>query len=75
MAFKMIGKVAHIGLDLVLVTGFLAGVKRNTGLHLNVDKLENENVRYYTNQYLNFGEKIFDYSTAYLNSSDYFTRK
>lgn len=71
----MIGKVAHIGFDLILVTGFLAGVKRNTGLQLDVDKFENESIRYYSKQYLQFGEKLFDYSTAYLNSSDYFTRK
>ena len=71
----MLTKAIHIGFDLVLVTGFLAGVKRNTGLQLNVDKFENETVRYYAKQYLNVGETIFDYSTAYLNGSEYFSRK
>ncbi|KAK6455151.1 uncharacterized protein RJT20DRAFT_55042 [Scheffersomyces xylosifermentans] len=71
----MIGKAVHIGVDLVLVSAFLAGVKRNTGLTVDLDQIENESVRYYSGKYLGVGEKVFDFSSAYFSSSDYFTRK
>lgn len=39
------------------------------------DKLESESATYYGKIYLNFGESVFDFSSAWLGSSDYFTRK
>ncbi|KAL7663424.1 hypothetical protein ABC855_g4155 [[Candida] zeylanoides] len=71
----MIGKVAHIGADLVLVSAFLAGVRRNTNLVLDTEKISNEDIKYYTEKYLGVGEKVFDYSAAYLGSSEYFKRR
>ncbi|CAN3375282.1 mitofissin [Diutina rugosa] len=70
-----LSKAAHIGLDLALLSGFLAGVKRNTGLMPNTDKIQNDTVRDYTEKYLKFGDTIYDWSVAYLSSSDYFVRK
>ncbi|ABN66589.1 predicted protein, partial [Scheffersomyces stipitis CBS 6054] len=70
-----IGKAIHIGVDLALVSAFLAGVKRNTGLTVDFDKIENKEIQYYSGKYLDVGEKVFDYSAAWLASSDYFKRK
>ncbi|CAK9439192.1 uncharacterized protein LODBEIA_P34160 [Lodderomyces beijingensis] len=71
----MIGKITHIGIDLVLISGFLAGVKRATGIQPNLDLIENKDVRYYTGKYLGLGESVLDSSAAFLGSSGYFTRK
>ena len=61
--FKMIGRLAHISFDLVLISGFLAGV------------IENKDVQYYATKYLNLGESVFDNTAAFLGNSQYFTRK
>ncbi|KAF5211247.1 hypothetical protein E0198_002548 [Clavispora lusitaniae] len=68
------GKAIHYGFDLVIVSAFLAGVRRNTGLTPDLDMLPNESANYYAQKYLDIGESIFDYSSAYLRSSDYFKR-
>ena len=57
------------------MSAFLAGVKRNTGLTVDFDKIENKEIQYYSGKYLDVGEKVFDYSAAWLASSDYFKRK
>ena len=73
--FKMIGRLAHISFDLVLISGFLAGVKRTTGKNTNLDSIENKDVQYYATKYLNLGESVFDNTAAFLGNSQYFTRK
>lgn len=72
----MIGRIVHISADLALFSAFLAGVKRNTGLTPNLDHAtSSQDVKYYAGKYLDMGETIFDYTSAYLGSSDYFQRK
>ncbi|CAD1812233.1 hypothetical protein FOB58_004358 [Candida parapsilosis] len=71
----MIGRLAHIGFDLVLISGFLAGVKRATGVQPNLDLIENKDVRNYTGKFLGLGEQVLDSSAAFLGSSQFFTRK
>ncbi|KGQ99538.1 hypothetical protein MG1_02701 [Candida albicans GC75] len=73
--FKMIGRLAHISFDLVLISGLLAGVKRTTGITPNLDSIENKDVQYYATKYLNLGESVFDNTAAFLGNSQYFTRK
>ncbi|CAH6721701.1 hypothetical protein CLIB1444_07S00474 [[Candida] jaroonii] len=70
----MIGKLIHYGADLVLVSTALAGLKRSSGLTPNLDS-QSKDIQYYSNMYLDIGEKILDYSTAYCSSSDYFKRR
>ncbi|KAK6462252.1 hypothetical protein DFJ63DRAFT_341911 [Scheffersomyces coipomensis] len=71
-----IGKAVHYGVDLVLVSAFLAGLKRSTGLTVDFDAFDNNsNLKYYSGKYLDVGEKVFDFSAAFLSSSDYFKRK
>ncbi|CCG25827.1 hypothetical protein CORT_0C04530 [Candida orthopsilosis Co 90-125] len=71
----MIGRLAHIGFDLVLISGFLAGMKRATGIQPNLDLIENKDVRNYAGKYLGLGESVLDSSAAFLGSSQFFTRK
>ncbi|KAI5952905.1 hypothetical protein KGF54_003772 [Candida jiufengensis] len=71
----MIGRLAHIGVDLVLISGVLAGIKRSTGVTPNLDLIENKDIRYYSSKYLNFGESFLDSTGAFLGSSQFFTRK
>ncbi|CCE72853.1 Piso0_000452 [Millerozyma farinosa CBS 7064] len=71
----MIGKAVHIGVDLAIVSAFLAAVKRNTGLAPDFNQIQNETARYYGSKYLDLGESMFDYSVAALSSSGYFKRK
>ena len=58
-----------------MVSAFLAGVKRNTGLTPKVDSIQDPHVRGYVNKYLNLGESCFDYTVASFGSSSYFVRK
>lgn len=41
----------------------------------DVESFQNTDLKYYTHLYLNFGEKIFDASAAYMGSTDYFKRR
>ncbi|KAG7663259.1 uncharacterized protein J8A68_003259 [[Candida] subhashii] len=70
----MLGKIAHIGIDLCIVSGFLAGVHRSTGLTPNLNTIENEQLKYYVTKYLDIGESMFDFSVGYFNSSTHFSR-
>lgn len=63
-----------MGADLVFVSAVLAGIRRNTGLTPDLEKIPNESARFYTKKYLGVGELVFDYSSAYLGSSEYFKR-
>lgn len=46
-----------------------------TNASLDVDHFGNESVLFYAKKYLDLGEKTFDYTSAWLGSSEYFTRK
>ncbi|KAG5419307.1 hypothetical protein I9W82_003074 [Candida metapsilosis] len=71
----MIGRLAHTGFDLVLISGFLAGMKRTTGVQPNLDLIENKDVRLYAGKFLNVGDSVLDSCAAFLGSSQFFTRK
>ncbi|KAL9556742.1 hypothetical protein MBANPS3_001723 [Mucor bainieri] len=67
-------KLLHYAFDAVLITTVLAGIKRSTGLQPATSKIESSAIRGYVDQYLGFGEWVFDMSVAYLNHSSYFTK-
>ncbi|CEP60775.1 mitofissin LALA0_S01e18690g [Lachancea lanzarotensis] len=71
----LIGKAVHFSIDLTLLSVCLAGVKRNTGLTPKLETIEDSHVRKYALKYLNLGESCYDYTVAYLGSSQYFARK
>ncbi|GKZ79178.1 hypothetical protein AnigIFM56816_003053 [Aspergillus niger] len=61
-----------------LVSAFLAGVKRSTGLtpSLNSDKItDNKDFKKWIDNYLGVGEWVMDQSVAVLGSTSYFERK
>ncbi|EGV60255.1 hypothetical protein PSN45_001992 [Yamadazyma tenuis] len=71
----VVGRIFHYTVDLVLVSAFLAGVRRNSGLTINFDSTQNKDLQYYGGKYLDMGESILDYTVAYCSSSAYFKRK
>ncbi|KAJ9656877.1 hypothetical protein H2201_008399 [Coniosporium apollinis] len=74
----VLGRLAHYAFDAVLLSAFLAGVKRSTGLtpSLRSDSLaESPKLRSWIETYLGVGEVIMDQSVAIMSSSGYFERK
>ncbi|BDD64137.1 hypothetical protein MAP00_008982 [Monascus purpureus] len=72
----MIGRLTHYAFDAVLISAFLAGVKRSTGLTLNSDKItENKDVKKWIDNYLGVGEWVMDQSVAVFGSTTFFERK
>ncbi|KAJ1921531.1 hypothetical protein H4219_000568 [Mycoemilia scoparia] len=63
MAF--IGKAVHIGVDLVLVSTALAGLKRSTGWSLKTnDVVKDSDYRSYLQRYLDVGEWTLDFAKS-----------
>ncbi|BCS06949.1 hypothetical protein CBS63078_3828 [Aspergillus niger] len=74
----MLGRLSHYAFDAVLISAFLAGVKRSTGLtpSLNSDKItDNKDFKKWIDNYLGVGEWVMDQSVAVLGSTSYFERK
>ncbi|KAI9762772.1 MAG: hypothetical protein M4579_000124 [Chaenotheca gracillima] len=73
----MLGRLTHYAFDAVLISAFLAGIKRSTGLtpSLKSDKIsESKEVKKWVDNYLGMGEWIMDQSVAVLGSSGWFER-
>ncbi|KAG2228219.1 hypothetical protein INT45_011011 [Circinella minor] len=71
----MWNKLLHVTVDAILVSTFLAGVKRTTGLQPAINKIQNKEIRGYLESYLNFGEYVLDSAILIMNNSSYFERK
>ncbi|KAF2483842.1 hypothetical protein BDY17DRAFT_322741 [Neohortaea acidophila] len=74
----VLGRLAHYTFDAVLVSAFLAGVKRSTGLTPSIRSdsfSESRNLKRWIENYLWVGETIMDQSVALMSSSGYFERK
>ncbi|KAF9699005.1 hypothetical protein EKO04_003241 [Ascochyta lentis] len=72
----VLGKVAHYAFDAVLVSAFLAGVRRSTGLTVKPDQFsDTPSVQKWLDNYLWVGETVMDQSVAFFASSSYFERK
>ncbi|KXL50285.1 hypothetical protein M433DRAFT_435594 [Acidomyces richmondensis BFW] len=72
----VLGRIAHITFDAVLISAFLAGVKRSTGLTLRSESLsDSPSVKKWVENYLWVGETIMDQSVALMSASSYFERK
>ncbi|CAG5179393.1 uncharacterized protein ALTATR162_LOCUS9218 [Alternaria atra] len=90
-AYYCLGKVAHYAFDAVLISAFLAGVRRSTGLTPYDYKIgakakpspsvkpdtfgENPSAQKWFESYLWVGETVMDSSVAFFGSSSYFERK
>jgi len=71
----VLGRIAHYGFDLVLVSTVLAGIKRSTGLSVKADKIESKDLRSVVTKYLDVGEWVMDTSVAFMSTSQYFERR
>nr|POF15542.1 uncharacterized protein CFP56_48737 [Quercus suber] len=74
----VLGRLFHITFDAVLISAFLAGVKRSTGLtpSLKSESLtESPSIKKWVENYLWVGETVLDQSVAIMGASGYFERK
>ncbi|KAF4619143.1 hypothetical protein D9613_005461 [Agrocybe pediades] len=71
----MLGKLVHLSIDAILISAFLAGVKRTTGLTPALSQVKNKDVRSFLNSYLEFGEYAFDFAVVVFGRSSSFERK
>ncbi|KAI0786456.1 DUF1748-domain-containing protein [Abortiporus biennis] len=65
----------HLGFDALLVSGFLAGVKRSTGLTPKLSAVPNKDIRQLLKSYLEIGEYMFDFAVVVFGRSESFERK
>ncbi|KAH9439267.1 hypothetical protein MCOR27_009498 [Pyricularia oryzae] len=72
-----LGRVTHYAFDAVLLSAFLAGMKRSTGLTFKTDRLagENKELNGWVQKYLGVGEWVLDQSAAVAGSSGWFERR
>ncbi|KAF2716456.1 DUF1748-domain-containing protein, partial [Polychaeton citri CBS 116435] len=73
-----LGRLTHFAFDAVLLSAFLAGVKRSTGLTPSLKSesvTESPGIRKWVENYLWVGETVMDQSVAIMSSSGYFERK
>ncbi|KAK6615864.1 hypothetical protein H4I95_01016, partial [Botrytis cinerea] len=82
-----LGRLTHYAFDAVLLSAFLAGMKRSTGLTLTIpilrdsrpslkkDVTENKEINGWIEKYLGVGEWVMDTSVAFAGSSGFFERK
>ncbi|RMJ10550.1 hypothetical protein BHE90_010808 [Fusarium euwallaceae] len=72
----VVGRLTHYAFDAVLISAFLAGMKRSTGLTFKTDRVagENKEVSGWITKYLGVGEWVMDQSVAIAGSSGFFER-
>ncbi|KAF0328037.1 DUF1748-domain-containing protein [Colletotrichum asianum] len=72
------GRLTHYAFDAVLISAFLAGMKRSTGLtpSFKTDRAagENKDMSKWIDKYLGVGEWVMDQSVAIAGSSGWFER-
>ncbi|KAF2453925.1 hypothetical protein BDY21DRAFT_374447 [Lineolata rhizophorae] len=74
----VLGRIAHYAFDAVLISAFLAGVRRSTGLTPSVraeSVSDSPSVKKWVDNYLWVGETVMDQSVAFMGTSSYFERK
>ncbi|KAG5958264.1 hypothetical protein E4U58_005433 [Claviceps cyperi] len=73
----VVGRLTHYAFDAVLISAFLAGMKRSTGLTFRTDQVagENKEASKWMEKYLSVGEWVMDQSVAIAGSSGFFERR
>ncbi|ATY58282.1 MFS alpha-glucoside transporter [Cordyceps militaris] len=74
--WSKVGRLTHYAFDAVLISAFLAGMKRSTGLTFKTEKVagENKEANKWIDKYLGLGEWVMDQSVAIAGSSSFFER-
>ncbi|KAJ2737171.1 hypothetical protein IW152_000192 [Coemansia sp. BCRC 34962] len=70
----MFGRLIHYGIDLVLISTALAGIRRSTGLTPKLDNTSST-AQGVVRQYLDVGERVIDYAQPWLTDSKLFKRQ
>ncbi|GAA5917056.1 hypothetical protein JCM6882_001914 [Rhodosporidiobolus microsporus] len=71
----MFGKLIHLSIDALIISAFLAGVKRSTGLSPAIAKLKNKDLRQLASTYLEMGEWAMDFAIVFMGRSSAFERR
>ncbi|GAA5975470.1 hypothetical protein JCM11641_004276 [Rhodosporidiobolus odoratus] len=71
----MLGKLARLALDAILISACLAGIKRTTGLTPALAKLKHKDLRQLASAYLEAGEWVMDLSIVFMGRSSAFERR
>ncbi|KAJ3993006.1 DUF1748-domain-containing protein [Lentinula boryana] len=71
----MFGTLVHLGFDALLISAFLAGVKRTTGLTPALSQVPNKDIRQLLRSYLEIGEYTFDLAVVFFGRSSSFERR
>ncbi|TCD70463.1 hypothetical protein EIP91_003224 [Steccherinum ochraceum] len=71
----MFGKLFHLGIDALLISAFLAGIKRSTGLTPKLSEVPNKDIRQLLRSYLEVGEYAYDFAVVVFGRSASFERK
>jgi len=72
----VLGRLTHYAFDAVLLSAFLAGIKRSTGLTIKSSSIgESKEMQTWVDRYLGVGEWVMDQSVAIMGSSTWFERR
>ncbi|PWN49625.1 DUF1748-domain-containing protein [Violaceomyces palustris] len=70
----MLGRLLHYATDALLVTTVIAGIKRQSGLTPDVERITEPTTKGLVIKYLGIGEFVFDSSIAAAKASAYFKK-
>ncbi|KAF8520086.1 DUF1748-domain-containing protein [Gautieria morchelliformis] len=70
----MFSTLIHLGVDALLISACLAGIKRSTGLTPALARVPNKDIRQLLRSYLELGEYAFDFAVVILGRSASFER-
>ncbi|GAA5854373.1 hypothetical protein JCM8547_001798 [Rhodosporidiobolus lusitaniae] len=71
----MFGRLIHLAVDALLISAFLAGIKRSTGLGPALSRIANKDLRQLGATYLELGEWVMDLSIVVMGRSSAFERR
>jgi len=71
----MFGKLFRLGIDALLVSAFLAGIRRSTGLTPALHRVAGKDIRQLLKTYLEMGEYAFDFAVVLAGRSPSFERR
>lgn len=70
----MLGRLVHYAGDAILFSTLLAGIKRQTGLAFDTERITEPTAKGLVEKYLGFGEFVFDSSVAAARASNFFKK-
>ncbi|GHJ84374.1 hypothetical protein NliqN6_0776 [Naganishia liquefaciens] len=70
----LFGRLFHYAFDLMLISTLLAGIERNTGLTVALEKVPNKEFRRVVKEYLEVGQFTYDFLVVTLGRSSRFKR-